>query len=155
MSAFPKDVEDAAKKMGGEWIKAEEFEAGPILQLVKEVEVVVASNPKYGADEKNYLVKTEVLDVGETFRYSFKTPESDERRIDSNSPALFIGFRQVEDLEVGDWLKITRTGKTDQTRYSVEKVPQPKASGSPKNTPRTNADAENDPESIDPSLIPF
>lgn len=122
---FPADVEEAAKKMGGEWITAAEFEDSPILQIVKPIEKVKSTNPKYGAEEKDYLVKTEILDVGETFRYYFRTPEGIERKIDSKSSPMFIGFRQVEDLSVGDWVKVTRTGKTDQTRFAVEKVEAP------------------------------
>lgn len=124
-SIFPDEVKEAADKMGGQWIKAEEFEASPVLQVTKAMEKVKSRNPKYGADEKNYLVKQEILDIGETFHYTFKTSEGIERYIDSTSPALFIGFKQVEELGVGDWVKITRTGKTDQTRYAVEKVEQP------------------------------
>lgn len=121
-SIFPDDVREAADKMGGEFIKAAEFEDGLVLQFSKPVEKIVSRNPKYGADEKNYLVKQEILAIGETFHYEFLTPEGDKRSHDSNSPALFIGLKQVEELGVGDWLKITRTGKTDQTRYTVERV---------------------------------
>src|SRR4051812_5621289 len=99
-SFFPDDVLDSASRMGNSYIKAEEFEQSPILQVSKPMEKVKARNPKYGADEKNYLVKQEILELGETFHYTFKTPEGEERMIDSTSPALFIGFKQVEELGV-------------------------------------------------------
>lgn len=123
MSIFPEDVQEAADKIGGNWIKAAEFEGdGLVLQLIKPLEKVKSTNPKYGAEEKDFLVKNEILEVGETFRYTFKTTEGTERQIDSKSTPMFIGFKQVEELGVGDWIKIVRTGKTDQTRFTVEKV---------------------------------
>lgn len=119
---FPEDVNEAAKSLGSNWISAAEFEAGPVLQIAKPMEKLKASNPKYGAEEKNYLVTKEILAVGETFRYHFKTPEGEEKQIDSTSAPMFIGMRSVEELGVGDWVKITRTGKTSETRFTVEKV---------------------------------
>lgn len=133
-SIFPDDVKEPADKMGGQWIKAEEFESGPILQVTKAMEVVKSRNPKYGADEKNYLVKQEILKIGETFHYTFQTTDGVTRMIDSTSPALFIGIKNCEELGIGDWVKITRTGKTDQTRYEVVKVP------APANAPEINPD---------------
>lgn len=125
MSIFPKDVEEAANKMGGEWISALEFEQGLTLKISKPMEKVKSFNPKYGAEEKDYLVKKEILDIGETFRYHFITPEGEERKIDSKSSPMFIGFRSVEELGIGDWIHVKRTGKTDQTRFTVEKVDAP------------------------------
>ncbi len=121
-SFFPADVNEAAKSLASNWISAAEFEAGPVLQIFKPMEKIKASNPKYGAEAKNYLVTKEILAEGETFRYHFKTPEGEEKQIDSTSAPLFIGMRSVEELGVGDWVKITRTGKTSETRFTVEKV---------------------------------
>jgi len=81
-------------------------------------------NPKYGAEEKDYLVKNEILEAGETFKYVFKDAEGNEREHDSASAPMCIGFQQAQ-VEPGDWVKITRTGKTDETRYSIEKVEAP------------------------------
>lgn len=123
---FPEDVREAADSMGGEFIKGAEFDGdGLTLQFSQPMEKLKASNPKYGAEEKDFLVKQEILEVGETFRYHFKTADGSERKIDSKSSPLFIGIKQCEDLGVGDWVKITRTGKTDKTRYVVEKVEAP------------------------------
>lgn len=123
MDIFPDDVREAADKVGGDWIKASEFEGeGLMLQFSKPMDKIKASNPKYGAEEDDYLVKQEILEIGETFRYHFKTAEGQDKKIDSASTPFFIGVKQCEDLGVGDWVKITRTGKTDKTRYTVEKV---------------------------------
>lgn len=121
-SMFPEGVEEAASKLGGQWIKGEEFETSPIFQIAKAMEIVKPNNPKYGAKADNYLVKNEILEEGQTFHYTFKTPKGEERFHDSNSPALFIGMRQVEELGIGDWVKISRTGATTETRYTVIKV---------------------------------
>ena len=124
---FSADVSEAAKRMSGEWIKGEEFnDEGLVLKLVKPIEKIRASNPKYGAVATDYLVKKEILEEGETLRYSFQDAEGTERKIDSKSSPMFVGFKQVEDITVGDWLHIKRSGERDETRYTVEKVDAPK-----------------------------
>lgn len=123
MSVFSNEVAEALSKTGGKFIKAAEFEKGLTLQIVK-VEKIKAMNQKYGAEEKDYLVKEEILGVGETFKYVFKDAEGNEREHDSASAPMCIGFQQAQ-VEPGDWVKITRTGKTDETRYSIEKVEAP------------------------------
>lgn len=146
MDIFPDEVRKAADEIGGDWIKGGEFEgAGLVLQVVKPMEKIVASNPKYGAEEDNFLVKQEILEVGQTFRFTFKTPEGKERKIDSSSSPFFIGIKQCEELGVGDWVKIVRTGKTDKTRYTVEKVEAPEVA------PKTDYPEEE----IDTSSVPF
>lgn len=141
---FPKDVREAADKIENEWITPSEFEKGLTLQLIKPLEAVKANNPKYGTDEKDYLYKNNLLGLGEQFRYVFKTINGNERRIDSKSPPLFIGFKQCEECGVGDWLLITRTGQTTETRFTVEKLETPELS--------QIKPAE---EEIDPKSIPF
>lgn len=136
---FPPDVAEASEKLASNWLKAGEFEAGLTLQLVKPLEKIKS---QYGADEKNYLVQNNILEEGETFRYTFADAEGVEKKIDSDSAPLFIGFKQVEEAGVGDWFLIIRTGKTDKTRYSVEKVEAPVSH------------AKTD-EEIDPEAIPF
>ena len=123
---FPADVREAANQIGGEFIKGAEIDGeGLVLQVAKPMEKIKASNPKYGAEEKDFLVKQEILEVGETFRFYFNMPDGTERKIDTKSSPFFIGFKQCEDLGVGDWVRVNRTGKTDKTRYSVEKVEKP------------------------------
>lgn len=143
---FPEDVREAADKLGGDWLKGADFENSPVLQLVKPMERVKSNNPTYGAAEDDFLVKGEVLEVGETFRYTFKTPGGEEKLFDSKSAPFFLGFKQCDDLGVGDWIKITRTGKTDKTRYTVEKVEAPVL---PSNTENRST------EDINPDNIPF
>src|SRR5487761_2293984 len=96
---FPEDVREASDKIGGDWIKGAEFDGdGLTLQLIQPVEKMRASNPKYGAEEKDFLVKNEILEVGDTFRYIFKTAEGTDRKIDSTSSPFFIAFKQCEGL---------------------------------------------------------
>lgn len=120
---FPEDVREAASKISSDWLKGSNFDGeGLVLKVVKPMEKVKS---QYGAEEDDYLVKNEILAVGESFRYTFEDTEGKERKIDSSSTPFFIGFKQCEDLGVGDWCRITRTGKTDKTRYTVEKVEAP------------------------------
>ena len=122
---FSPEVREAADKIESEWITPAEFEKGLVLQIVKPLEKIASINPKYGAEDDDYLVKNNVLDVGETFRFVFKTEKGNERKIDTKSSPFFIAFKQCENIEVGDWVKITRSGKTTETRYTVEKVKEP------------------------------
>lgn len=123
---FPSDVREAADKMGSDWYKGADFDGeGQIVQVVKPMEVVKSNNPKYGAQETDFLVKQEILEVGETLRFVFKGTDGKEKQFDTKSAPFFIGFKQCEELGVGDWVKISREGKTTDTRYSVEKVEKP------------------------------
>jgi len=139
---MPEEVREAANKMGNDWIKGEEFDGeGLTLQLVQPLEKVRSNNPKYGAQETDFLVKNDLLEVGESFRFVFKTTDGTERKFDTKSSPFFIGFKQCEELGVGDWVKIARTGKTTETRYSVEKVDAPIEPAQPS-------------DDLDPSQIP-
>lgn len=141
---FPDDIREASNKMGSDWIKGAEFDgAGLVLQLLKPLEKVKANNPEYGAQEDDYLVKGEILEVGQTLRFTFKDAEGTERKFDTSSTPFFIGFKQCEELGVGDWVLITRTGKTNKTRYTVVKTNAP-----PVPTPTPTND-------VTPGDIPF
>lgn len=126
---FPQDVRDAAEKIGGDWLKGADFDGtGVVLQFARTMEKMRSNNPQYGATEEDFLVKNDLLDEGETFRYTFATADGSEKKYDSKSAPFFLGIKQCEDLGVGDWVRITRTGKTDKTRYTVEKVDAPEVS---------------------------
>lgn len=123
---FPSDVREAANKMGSDWWKGADFEGeGVVVQVVKPMEVVKSNNPKYGAQDTDFLVKQEILEVGETLRFTLKGTDGVEKQFDTKSAPFFIGFKQCEELGVGDWVKISREGKTTDTRYTVEKVDEP------------------------------
>lgn len=126
MDIFPQDIKDASEKIGSEFIKGAEFDGnGLVLQFAKPIEKITPTNPKYGAEETDFLVKNEILEVGQTLRYVFTTADGTDRKFDSASTPLFIGIKQCEDLGVGDWVHIVRTGKTDKTRYTATKVDKP------------------------------
>jgi hypothetical protein len=144
-SIWPADVEDAAKKLGGNWVKAEMFEGEGLTLRINKVEKVAARNPKYGATETDYLVKNEILEVGETFHFVFEDESGQEKMLDSKSAPLFIGMQSAQ-VEAGDWVKIQRTGKTDETRYTVEKVEAPESG---KNNPQGNESKGLNPDAID------
>lgn len=139
MSVFGKDIDEKVATMVNEWIKAEEFEKSPVLQF-KSVEKIKS---QYGAKEKDSIVLKKILEEGETFRYLFEDADGNTRKHDSTSFPLFIGVQEAE-INEGDWLKITREGVKDKTRYYVEITPQP--APSPKADPVDN---------VNPDDIPF
>lgn len=140
MDIFPPDVKEASDKLASNWLKGSDFDGeGQTLQLIKPLEKVKS---QYGATAGEYLVENNILEEGESFRYTFIDAQGIEKKIDSASTPFFIAFKQCEDLGVDDWIRITRTGTTTKTRYSIEKV---EALVSP-------AKREDD---IDPSNIPF
>jgi hypothetical protein len=120
---FPPEVREAADKMKSDWIKASEFEGeGLTVQLAAPMARVKS---QYGAEEGDFLVNQGILQEGETMEWSFTDIEGFNRKFHTTSSPFFIGLKQVEELGVGDWVRIQRTGKTDKTRYTVEKVPEP------------------------------
>lgn len=137
---MPKDVQEASNKLTSNWLKGSSFEGeGMVLQVAKPMEKI---SSQYGAEEDDYLVENNILEKGQSFRYVFNDMEGKERKIDSCSTPFFIGFKQVEELGVGDWVKIVRTGKTDKTRYTVTKVDAPNGVSQRKSN-------------VDPDSIPF
>lgn len=140
MNIFPEDVMEVADKLGSDWIKGSEFESGLTLQI-KSVEKV---SSRYGAIETDSMVEKNILAVGEIFRYSFVTKDGKERKMDSKSMPMFIGFKSAG-LEMDDWVSITRTGKGEETRYTVTKTSTEDTTAP--QTPSTNE--------INPSDIPF
>ncbi len=131
MGVIPNDVKEAAKAAaeagGGKFIKAAEFEGQGLVLKVKGFEKMRARNPKYGAPADAALVDQKILEQGETFKYEFETDENDAdgfpevRTVESHSIALFIAYSEC-DPNVGDWVRISKKGKMDETRYSVDKV---------------------------------
>ena len=129
---FPEDVQAAAEQLGGNWLKASEFAGeGMTLKLSAPLEKIHSNNPKYGAQESDFLVKKEILEVGESFLYSFEDATGAARKLESKSSPLFIAFKSCEDLGVGEWVHITRTGNTTDTRFTVVKVPAPVSQETP------------------------
>lgn len=129
-SIFPDEVNEAAGSMGGGFVKAGEFEGnGLTVQLAEKMEVITASNPKYGATEIDYLVKKGILEVGQSLRFIFKDAQGNTRKFDTKSAPFFIALSQVQGLEVGDWVNITRTGSLSDTRYSAMRSTTPKSVG--------------------------
>lgn len=118
---WPADVQEAASKMGGAWLKASDFEGEGMALTIKSVEKIKSSNPKYGTVETDYLFKKEVLEIGETFHFVFETAEGEEKTFDSKSAPLFIAIQQAQ-IKAGDTITIKREGVTDKTRYYVSKL---------------------------------
>ena len=121
---WPEEVNEAVEKLGSNWLKPSSFEGKGLVLQVKRVEKITSRNPKYGAVATDYLVKNEVLEIGDTFHYVFGTPEGHEKQLDSKSTPFFIGMKQSE-CEANDWVRIVREGERDETRYTITKVDTP------------------------------
>lgn len=129
MALFDKDTMDKAGKSN--WLAGEDFENGLTLQI-KSVEKVKS---QYGAKADSGMVEREILQEGETFRYTFVDGEGSEKQFDSTSMPFMIGMNSAE-FNFGDWLLIKRTGKLRDTRYTAEKVDAPEvAELDPKDIP--------------------
>ena len=125
MSFIPADIKEKAKEAAenSRFIKAEHFEGEGLTLQCLGFEKFTASNPKFGADEKDALYKQDILAKGESFRYSFRNKEGEEKVYETKSAAIFIAFNDENlNLENGDWVRVSKTGKMDETRYTVEKV---------------------------------
>lgn len=117
MSIFPPEVTEALNKMDKEKIRAVEFENGLTLQFIG----VEKTKSQYGAAEDAAIVERGILEEGEQFVYTFKDREGDVRKLYSTSFPFLISMKQAE-LNEGDWITITRTGKLRDTKYTVEKL---------------------------------
>ncbi len=116
-SIFPPEVSEALNKMDKEKIRATEFEKGLTLEFVN-VEKVAS---QYGATEDSAIVERGILEEGHQFVYTFKDSDGDTRKLYSTSFPFLIAMNQAE-LNTGDKVLITRTGKLKDTKYSVDKV---------------------------------
>lgn len=130
MSVFPPEVNSALEKMNKEKIKAGEFEKGLVLQFVS----VEKQKSQWGASEDSSIVEKGILEEGEQFLYTFKDSEGDNRRFYSHSFPFLIAMQGAE-LNEGDWLNISRTGKLKDTKYTVEKTTAPAGSIKPEDIP--------------------
>lgn len=122
MSIISKEL---SSKFSSPFIKADEFKvAGGLKLKCKGFEVINASDPKYGAEEKSALVTKGICTVGQTLRYKFEDLDPDfptEKNFDSTSITFFIAFSEAAPNE-GDIVLISREGEGKQTKYSISVV---------------------------------
>lgn len=118
MSIFPPDINEKMNNGSSDWLSGKDFEGqGLVLQII----YVSPIASQFGVEEDDYHVQQEILKPGETFRYIFKDTEGNERKYDTHSRPFEIGFQQSE-VELNDWVRVSRSGAGKQTRYQVEKV---------------------------------
>jgi hypothetical protein len=119
MSIIPQELQG---KFQSPFIKADEFKVeGGVKLKVKGFEVISASDPKYGAEEKSALVTKGVCAVGQTLRYKFETVGEEFptlKNFDSTSITFFIAFSAVNPKD-DDIVNISRTGEGKQTEYTI------------------------------------
>ena len=118
MSIYGSKVDE--KDTGSKFLSLEDEILKEKLQLMT-AEIVKANNPKFGANEKDSLLKKGILKEGETFRYTFNNAKGEEKFYETKSTAFYVGVRQAN-LQGGEWVKASRTGKMEETRYTFEIV---------------------------------
>lgn len=134
MSIFSTEIAEKMSNSSSDWLSGKDFEGqGLVLQIISVSPIASA----YGVEEDDYYVQQEILKPGETFRYTFKDTDGNEKKWDTHSRPLAIGFQQSE-AESNDWVRVSRTGSGKQTRYQVEKV-----------------DALSHAKAIEPGDVPF
>lgn len=119
MAIFDSETMEKAGKT--DWYTGADFEGEGLTLQIKGVEKVKS---QYGASADNGMVEREILEEGQTFRYTFADSEGNEKNFDSHSMPFMIAMQSAE-FNIGDWLRIKRTGKLRDTRYTAEKVDAP------------------------------
>jgi len=112
------DKEISKKLMTNQYLKGTDFENEGITLTFKGVEKVKA---RFGASEDSKLVEKGILEEGEAFKYSFEDADGNERIFESHSMPFAVAMNTAE-VNEGDKVHISRTGKTTETRYAVELV---------------------------------
>lgn len=120
MSIFGKNIDEKEANAPSPYLNLEEDILKRKLQILS-VEIVTARDPRFGANEKDGLLKKDILQEGETFKYSFLTEEGQEKIYETKSTAFYVGIREAN-LQGGEWVKISRKGKMEETRYKFEVV---------------------------------
>lgn len=121
MALFDKDIMDKVGK--SDWYTGADFEGDGLILQIKKVDKVKS---QFGATADNGMVERDILEEGETFRYTFADSKGEEKNFDSHSMPFMIGMQNAE-FNLEDWLHIKRTGKLRDTRYTVDKVDAPEA----------------------------
>lgn len=104
--------------MTNSYLRGTDFDNEGIVLTFKGVEKIKG---RFGAPEDSKLVEKGILEEGEAFKYSFEDSEGNERIFESHSMPFAIAMNTAE-VNPGDVLTISRTGKTTETRYSVKTV---------------------------------
>jgi hypothetical protein len=104
------------------FIKSSEFEGKGLILKVVGVEPIKANNPDYGATDKDWLCQKEILNEGETFRYTFLDESGQERIYNTKSAVFFISFKNLNP-EVDSRIIIKRIGKGRETEYHINLAP--------------------------------
>lgn len=127
-SAFSDDLlekVDKAQEKAKEEGKVSQFiKAGELIKKeweVVSIEIVVSNDPRFGALEKDALLKQGILNEGETLRYTFKDDDGTDRRFESKGMAFYLGMKGAFP-QPGDRVQISKEGTMEKTRYHVSIV---------------------------------
>ena len=116
------DLKERSENSGGAYWKTDQLQEGK--WQILSATVITAANAKFGANEKDGLLKSGVLKEGETIQYKLKNEAGEEKPYESKGAAFFIAVRDGEEAGIteNDWVKITATGKGETRRYTVAKA---------------------------------
>lgn len=117
MSIFSDDIlqRDTTNPMG-EYLKSADLLKG--VWSVEKVEIVQSKNSRYGAQEKDALYKSGLLQLGEQLVYTMKDEQGNVRTYCSTGAALFIAVKRAN-IEPGKRVRFSKVGQGDSTRYEV------------------------------------
>ena len=98
--------------VSGDFFKAEDFTETPtVLRITRAPEYDTVNDPKFGNDE------------GKAYFYHFEDEQGNEKTWQSTSKRMAKAFNDAQ-VDVGDYIAISRTGEGYDTQYAVEKVDQ-------------------------------
>lgn len=100
-------------EMTGGFLSGKEFEGKGLELGVISMVAEKADNPKYGAKEDGGGLKK-----GEQWIFTFKTANGVEKILKMGTTALSTKIARI-DPEIGEMVRITRTGEGFDTRWSV------------------------------------
>ena len=97
---------------GGNFIKGVDFDDGLALVAVG-MEKFKPGNAKYSVDEKSWFVKEGILEVGESFKYTFKVDDV-VKEYDNDSCGFYFAFTNLNPAEGAEiWIKRDMKSQTE------------------------------------------
>jgi hypothetical protein len=128
---FGLEKKDDEVKGESPFLKGIEFATEKGLELeVVNMEVITPSDVKFGVShtygaggiitKENWLVKTGVLNEGQSLRYNF-IKDGVSKYFDNHSASFFIAMSGAK-VETGDNVLIKRTGESKDTKWTIIKL---------------------------------
>jgi len=119
MGIFSENIIDDGVDSQTNWLNAESILREPL--TIISVDVAEANAPQYGAMVTDSMYKRKILKLGEVLRYTFRDDAGYTKTFDSKGMAVYMAFKRAN-LSPNTRVRITRTGKSAETRYTVTPI---------------------------------